>query len=75
MTLRMPSGGLWVRPAAGLPVPVALRRFADTFAVTLTPVLGGRASEIPLDSGGTAAQGWEARLTPLQPTTVCSAAD
>jgi hypothetical protein len=70
LTLPVPPGGLWVKPGAGPPLPIGLRRFADGFAAT-TEAIGGRASELrlPLAAAG---RGWQAQLLPKQPVLVCA---
>ncbi|HSR93564.1 MAG TPA: hypothetical protein VLK56_01755, partial [Solirubrobacterales bacterium] len=70
LTLPVPPGGLWVRPGAGPPIQIGLRRFADGFAAT-TEAIGGRASELRLPLAA-AAREWQAQLLSKQPVLVCA---
>jgi hypothetical protein len=72
LSLRVPVGGLWLRPAAGSPVPIAVDRFADTFDVTVAAVLGGRASIFRLPPSRVS-NGWHAQFVPAQPLLICGA--
>jgi hypothetical protein len=51
LTVALPPGGLWVRPAAGPTMPVALRRFGGGFSASLGSVLPGRAAAISHPAG------------------------
>lgn len=66
----LPPGGIWIRPGAGPPVPVGLRRFADGYPVA-AEATGGAASEVRLPAA-VAATGWQAQLLPKQPLRVCA---
>ena len=68
----VPPGGLWIRPRSGPVVPVALRRFADGFAVPAGAAVGGRPSQLRLPPGA-AGRDWEAQLQPQQALVVCGA--
>jgi hypothetical protein len=68
----LPPAGFWVRPDAGPPVAIGLRRFGDRYAIG-AEAIGGRASEIPLPAAA-AAREWQAQLLPEQPVLVCAAA-
>jgi hypothetical protein len=74
LSLRIPPDGLWVRPAAGPPVPIAVARFADLSTidsgVKVGPVLGGRPSLLRL-SPSAASSNWRALLMPDQPLLLC----
>jgi hypothetical protein len=72
VTLGLPVGGLWVRPAAGPAVPVGVRRFDELFGFQLSPALGGRASVVGLPPGP-ASGGWQVQLAPEQPLLLCAA--
>jgi len=72
VTLKLPIGGLWLRPAAGPAVPVGVRRFDQLFGFQLSPALGGRASVIGLPPGP-ASGGWQVQLAPEQPLLLCAA--
>ncbi|HEX7245554.1 MAG TPA: hypothetical protein VF245_08325 [Solirubrobacterales bacterium] len=74
MTLRLPLGGLWLRPAAGPPVPISVARFAEGPAggVGVGPALGGRASRLDLPRSR-ASRGWSAQLVPDQRLLICGA--
>jgi hypothetical protein len=71
LLLPVPPGGLWVRPGAGPPVAVGLRRFGDAYAIGFEAI-GGRATEIPMPVTAIG-RGWEAQLLPRQPVLVCAA--
>ncbi len=72
VTLGLPIGGLWVRPAPGPAVPVGVRRFDELFGFQLSPALGGRASVVELPPGR-ASRGWQVQLAPEQPLLLCAA--
>lgn len=76
VSLRVPPGGLWLRPAAGSPVPIAVARFADLETidngVEVGPALGGRPSLLRL-SPSAMSSGWRALLVPDQPLLLCGA--
>lgn len=74
VTLRLPPGGLWLRPAAGPPVPISVARFADApdLGVGVGPALGGRASQLDLPPSR-ASRSWRAQLIPDQPLLICGA--
>lgn len=74
VTLRMPPGGLWLRPAAGPPVPISVARFADSpqAGVGVGPALGARPSRLDLPLGP-ASRGWQAQLIPDQQLLICGA--
>lgn len=76
VTLRLPSGGLWLRPAPGPPVPITVARFADApepaVGVGAGPALGGRASLLELPPSRVSS-GWRAQLVPNQPVLICGA--
>lgn len=73
VTLRLPVGGLWLRPAAGPDVQIGLRRFADNFGVLAGPAVGGLATTLDLPFAGAASRGWHAQLTANQPILICAA--
>jgi hypothetical protein len=73
VSLAIPLGGIWLRPLAGPPVKVGLKRFADGFDTEVGPALGARASTVALPSGP-ASPGWRAQLVPEQPIVLCSSA-
>jgi hypothetical protein len=72
LSLRLPPGGLWIRPGTGAPVPAGVDRFDDSFDVVVAPVLPGRPSQLELPAGPASA-GWRAQLEPTQPLLVCAA--
>lgn len=75
MTLRVPVGGLWLRPDAGPPVPISVARFADLdvdTGVAVGPALGGRPSLLKLPPSRVS-RGWRAKLVPDQPLLLCGA--
>jgi len=47
----LPPSGLWVRPAAGPVMPVALRRFGGGYSASLAYVPPGRAAAISHPAG------------------------
>jgi hypothetical protein len=69
----LPPGGIWIRPAAGPPVAVGLRRFSDSYAIA-AEAIGGQPSEVHLPPAA-AGRGWEAQLLPKQPVRVCALAE
>jgi hypothetical protein len=71
LNLRLPRGGLWVRSAPGLPMPIAVRRFSSAFETSIGPALSGRPSAITLPAAGPAARNWQVHLEPQQPVLVC----
>lgn len=75
VSLRLPAGGLWLRPAAGSPVPASVARFSDSPApgvgVEVGAALGGRASSLELPPGAASA-GWRAQLSADQPLLLCA---
>lgn len=76
VTLRIPVGGLWLRPALGPPVPIAVARFADApnlgAGLKVGPALGGPASILTLPASPLSS-GWRAQLAPSQPLLLCGA--
>ena len=70
LVVAVPSSGLWLHPAPGPAVPVALGRFADGFPVGAGSIPGGSSSALAIGPGA-AAEGWRALLTPSQPVRVC----
>jgi hypothetical protein len=70
LIVELPPGGLWIRPLPGQAVPVALRRFGDTFAAAAGIAPGGQATLLPWGQDA-ARHGWEARLIARRPTLVC----
>jgi hypothetical protein len=76
LVLRLPVGGLWLRPAQGPDVQIGLRRFAEDFGalgVPAGPAVGGLASTLRLPAAGVASRGWHAQLVASQPILVCGA--
>ncbi len=71
VTLWLPPGGLWIRPAAGGPVPIGVARFGDA-AVGVGSALAARASMLTLPPGP-ASRSWRAQLNPAQPLLLCGA--
>lgn len=72
VNLELPAGGLWIRPAAGPPVPIGARRFDDGFGIDAGQALGGRPSLLALPPRP-ASGGWRAQLIPGQPLLLCAA--
>jgi hypothetical protein len=76
VSLRIPRGGLWLHPAVGPPVSIAVARFADLktleSGVEVGPVLGGRPSLLKLRPSALSS-GWRAFLVPDQPLLLCGA--
>jgi hypothetical protein len=72
LSLRLPVGGLWLRPAAGPPVQIGVERFGESFEVPLGPAVGGRPSVLSLPPSRVSS-GWEARFVADQPLRICSA--
>ncbi|HEY6551485.1 MAG TPA: hypothetical protein VIY71_09840 [Solirubrobacterales bacterium] len=72
LNLKLPVGGLWIRPAAGSPVPVRVERFDESFGVSVSAALGGRASKLTLPATR-ASDGWRAQFDPTQPLLLCAA--
>ncbi len=70
VNLRLPVGGLWIRPSVGPPVPIGVRRFEDGFGVAVGLALGGRASVLTLPPSR-ASSGWHAQFIPDQPLWLC----
>jgi hypothetical protein len=75
VSLRLPMGGLWLRPAAGPPVPAAVARFADSpdlggGGVEVGSALGSRASLLGLPPSPLSS-GWRAHFAPVQPLLLC----
>jgi hypothetical protein len=70
LTMPVPAGGIRIEPDPGPTVPVALRRFGDSFAIEPGGALAGRASALRL-SPGPAGRGWRAQLAPQQRIVVC----
>lgn len=73
VSLRLPVGGLWVRPAVGAPVQIGVRRFDESFGVTAGPAIGGRPSVLSLPPSQ-ASSGWKAQFVADQPLLLCAAA-
>ena len=73
MSSKLPIGGLWVRPAPGAAVPVAVGRFDETYGVAVGSALAGRASILGLPAGR-ASMGWRVKLVTDQPLLLCAAA-
>jgi hypothetical protein len=76
VSLRLPVGGLWLRPAPGATVPIAVARFTDApelpNGLEVGPALGGRASVLELPPSRLSS-GWRAQLAPSQPLLLCGA--
>lgn len=72
LSLKLPVGGLWIRPATGAPVPVRVARFDQSFGVSMSAALAGRASKLTLPATR-ASSGWRAQLAPSQPLLLCAA--
>jgi hypothetical protein len=72
LKLKVPVGGLWMRPAVGQPVSIGLERFGEKFGVTVGDALGGRASVLTLPPTR-ASTDWRAMFTPTQPLLLCGA--
>lgn len=70
LVVPLPPGGIWLEPAAGPPVPIGLRRFADGYPIT-AEALAGTASQIALPAAA-AARDWQAQLLPAQAVKVCA---
>jgi hypothetical protein len=72
VSLRVPEGGLWARPAAGAPVQIGIGRFDESFGVAAGPAIGGRPSVLSLPPGPLSS-GWKARFRADQPLLLCAA--
>jgi hypothetical protein len=72
VNLRLPVGGLWVRPAAGTPVQIGVERFDESFGVPAGPAVGGRPSVLSLPPSRVSA-GWKAQFVADQPLLICAA--
>ena len=76
VSLRIPVGSLWLRPAPGLPVPITVARFADApdpaVGVEIGPALAGRASLLELPASRIS-HGWRAQFRTEQPLLLCGA--
>lgn len=70
LIVRLPPGGVTVRAAPGPPVTLALRRFADGFAIQLRGLAGGAAARIPIPPDQ-APQPWQLRITGSQAVSAC----
>ena len=73
VNLKVPVGGLWLRPAMGPVVQVGLERFAGDFGFKAGSAPGGLASTVRLASAGSASSGWHAQLIADQPLLLCGA--
>jgi hypothetical protein len=73
LSMRLPVGGLWVRPTVGPPIQIGVERFGESFEVPIGPAVGGRASILSLPPSRISS-GWEARFIADQPLLVCAAA-
>lgn len=72
VSLGLPVGGLWIRPAAGAPVQIGIERFDLAFGVAVGPAIGGRPSVLSLPTSRLSS-GWKAQLHPDQPLLLCGA--
>ena len=70
VTFELPPRGVRIRPAPGPTVPVALRRFGDSFSVDGGTVIGGVAADLR-PRADPAAAGWQIQLPIQQRTLLC----
>jgi hypothetical protein len=71
LSLRLPIGGLWMRPEVGAPVPARVEHFSEDFGVIAGEALAGRASVLMLPASR-ASSGWRAQFYPSQPLLLCA---
>lgn len=72
MSLNLPVGGLWIRPAPGAPVPVGVERFDESFGVKMSSAVGGRPAVLSLPPSRISS-GWKAQFSAEQPLLLCAA--
>jgi hypothetical protein len=73
LSLRLPVGGLWVRPAIGAPVQIGVERFDESFGVSVGAAVGGRPSVLGLPPSRISS-GWQVQFAAEQPLLLCAAA-
>jgi hypothetical protein len=72
VNLRLPVGGLWIRPAAGASVPIGVERFDEAFGTAMGAAVGGRPSVLSLPPSPISS-GWKAQVATDQPLLLCAA--